>query len=364
MIKCKLVNYDFKKGVFSVRRYFPKLLGNEETKERLGKSISLGTVPHAFLIGGPRGSGKTTLAIEMSAAFNCEGRSDFDTPLPCGSCNSCKRIYAGNFPDIKILRKDKDRATIGVGAVKTFREDMYLSSTESDYKIYIIDDAHTMTPEAQNSLLKVLEEPPRRVYLILLADECDKILTTIKSRTQYIPMSRFDERELTDYLLKKSDTARSLQIEDKEKFIGAVISADGRLGHALELVNRRSADENDRMRRDILKFISAIGQKSSYENILNALNSLPTSRTELLLSLERIMTALRDLIAVKNDADARMLFFPSRDEAKACGADIGTKKLIAVYDAVTEAHELCYRNANIHNLTVNMAAKIKGGVSR
>lgn len=142
----------------AVKNYFPRLIGNEETKNRIGKAIESGRLPHAFLIGGPSGSGKSTLAIEIAAAMNCKGEGD---SLPCARCESCRRIYEGIYPDVKILSKAKDRATLGVEAIKDFREDMFLSSTESEHKIYIIDDAECMTPEAQNALLKVLEEPPR-----------------------------------------------------------------------------------------------------------------------------------------------------------------------------------------------------------
>ena len=75
-----------------MRTYFPKLIGNEETKARVGRAIESGTVPHAFLVGGPSGSGKTTLAIEMAAAINCKCKCDQEKPLPCGRCDNCRRI--------------------------------------------------------------------------------------------------------------------------------------------------------------------------------------------------------------------------------------------------------------------------------
>ena len=135
-----------------MRRYFPRLYGNKKTKERIGSAIDNKTLPHAFLVIGESGSGKTTLATEIAAALNCERRGDASSALPCGECNCCRRIYDGNFPDLKVLSKQKDRATIGVDAIKDFREDMFLSSTESEYKIYVIDDAECMTTEAQNAL--------------------------------------------------------------------------------------------------------------------------------------------------------------------------------------------------------------------
>ena len=131
-------------------KYFSALFGNEATKARIGRAITDGTLPHAFLVSGPEGSGKATLATEIAAALNCERRGGGE--LPCHMCNSCRRIKDGSFIDVKWLEKPKDKMTIGVGEVRTFREDMFLSATESDYKVYIIDDADRMTPNAQNAL--------------------------------------------------------------------------------------------------------------------------------------------------------------------------------------------------------------------
>lgn len=340
-----------------MRTYFPKLLGNEETRVRIGRAIGSKTVPHAFLIGGPAGSGKTTLATEIAAAMNCDYKDSSMTSLPCGNCNNCRRIYEGNYPDLKILSKKKDKATIGVEAVKDFREDMFLSSTEAEHKIYIIDDAECMTPEAQNALLKVLEEPPKAVTILLLAKECDRILTTIKSRAQYIPMSRFDDDELAEVLLQESSEARAIKSLDQSRFLELIMSADGRLGLAKSLLNKKQFEATKEERDEIIRLIRAVSQKHSYAEIHSAISHFPTKRTELNLVLERLLNALRDLLVIKYDRNARLVFFPSADEAERICGDVSRKRLVALYDAVCEVLDLSSKNANISNLLANMCAR-------
>lgn len=346
-----------------MRAYFERLLGNDETKSRIARAIESSTLAHAFLIGGPSGSGKTTLALEMAAAINCEKASDNSSPLPCGVCSSCRRIYDGNFPDLKFLSKKKDKATIGVDEVKDFREDMFLSSTEADKKIYVIDDAECMTVEAQNALLKVLEEPPSAVIIIMLATECDRILTTIKSRVQYIPMSRFTEKELAERLIADSSAARAMSVEDRERFDGIIMSADGRIGEAKKLLSPRTAAENEEERSDITSIVRLIGQKNAYDKIYTAMNALPQKRAELIPVLERLIGAIHDLIVAKYAKEARTVFFTSLEEAlKTCG-DVPEKRLLFVYDAVIEAHRLCVMNANVQNVIVNLSSKIRMAAS-
>ena len=140
-----------------MRKRFTEIFGNDNTKLRLSDAVLHRSIPHALLITGPKGSGKHTLARELAAAVLCDNKEDSDYPLPCGECRTCRRIHSGNFPDVATLGRESGKATIGVEELRTFREDMFLSSTEADAKIYIIEDADLMTPAAQNALLKVLE---------------------------------------------------------------------------------------------------------------------------------------------------------------------------------------------------------------
>ena len=341
-----------------MEKYFSRLYGNEKTKSRIGAAIENATMPHAFLIGGDSGSGKTILATEIAAALNCENRGKGQA-LPCGECNACKRIRNHNFPDLKFLSKPKDKATLGVDAIKDFREDMFLSSTESDYKIYVIDDAECMTTEAQNALLKVLEEPPIGVIILILARECDKILTTIKSRAQYIPMARFTEKELEKYLVDISPDAKILLRDDPEKFHAIVMSSDGRLGLGINLANKKLAEECATERQEIISIVRAFCSGRSYKEIYSAVSVLPQKRNELMFCFEKIISALRDLIVIKQSEGALLTFFSTRDEAAAAGASVSVKKLLSVYDEIQKAHELCAKNANISNLVSNLAARIK-----
>ncbi|MBP3583499.1 MAG: DNA polymerase III subunit [Clostridia bacterium] len=339
-----------------MKNYFTRLLGNEEIKARLGKAIERGTLPHAFLIGGPSGSGKRTLAREICAALNCKGEG---ASLPCGGCSSCRRIYDGNFPDIKILKKPEDRATIGVDHVKSFREDMFLSSTESEYKIYLIEDAHTMTPEAQNALLKVLEEPPVGVYIFLLADECDKILTTIKSRSQYIAMTRFTVAELSEILKRKSSDAATMSRLDPNKFSSLIIAADGRVGRALSLFDKRLSEKSAEERADVMAFISSLQPRKSFVDIYEALSQFPEKRQELALSLESVTNAIRDMVIFLSGGKTEPTFFTSSEECGTLAREIGMKRLISVYDALLSALELLSKNAGVQNVRASLASALK-----
>ena len=346
-----------------MREYFPNLLGNVGVKSRIGRAIEEGRAPHAFLIGGPSGSGKSVLATEIAAAINCERRLDSGASLPCGGCNSCRRIYEGNFTDVKILEKRKDKATLGVDPIKDFRADMFLSATESRYKVYIIDDAESMTTEAQNALLKVLEEPPEGVFILLLAKECDRILTTIKSRTQYIAMTRFSEVEIEGFLLERSEEARRLARENKEKFKGAIMSSDGRLGLALALVDPKASEENEQKRRETLALIDAVTRRSGFGELYSAVNTLPQKRVELTEALESVISLLRDLILVKESKECAVIFFTSREVAEEYSARLDEKRLFLLYDAFSEALEYCQKNANVSNLLMNLLARINESVS-
>lgn len=326
--------------------YFSGLFGNEGIKRRLGGAIRGNVLSHAHLISGPDGSGKMTLALEISAALNCENRHN-NKNLPCHTCNSCRRIFEGSFTDVKILSKPTDKATIGVSEIRYFREDMFLSASESEAKIYIIDDAEKMTPNAQNALLKVLEEPPSAVYVFLLTSSDDAILTTIKSRTQYTAMERFEVSELMKYFSNNPSTNEEL-----------LMSADGCIGKA-KLLLQDGASEARAARDTTNKILLAIKPGTSYSTLFTAIKSLPTKKDELRSHLELITEALRDLLLLKNDRNAPLVFFTSREDGIKLSSAMPSTRINAIYEIMREAMLDLSKNVNVNSLITILGARIK-----
>ncbi len=335
---------------------FPLLFGNEFHKNRIGNAIAKKRLPHALLIDGPRGSGKHTLAKEIAAALNCEGEGD---AIPCGMCSVCRRVRSGAYPDVKVLEKKEEKASIGVEEVKLFRSDMFLSATEGSHKVYIIDDAEKMTKEAQNALLIVLEEPPSNVNIILLASGTDSILTTIKSRTQYVPMERFTAERLDEYLTRESADARMLKASGGDGYSALLVSADGVIGRALELLTPKRRAENEEKRRVISDIIDAVGHRLPFTNLYEAMIGMATSRAEYSAGLELLITAICDLISAKKSDGFHPEFFTSEERAKEAAQDIRSAVLMSIYDAVAAAHEECSKNANITLSATNLAVRLK-----
>ena len=339
-----------------MREYFSGLYGNTSTKSRLGAAIDSDTLPHAFLFVGAEGSGKKTLATELAAALNCEKKDDKGSPLPCRRCNTCRRIFEGNYTDISWLRPSEGKATIGVEEVRLFREDMHLSATESNYKIYVIDEAERLTPNAQNALLTVLEEPPRNVIIILLADSGDKILTTIKSRTQSIAMQRFYSHEIKRYL---KSSASHLYPKDDSSLDGMLMSADGRIGKAISLLSQKESNENAADRRLTERIVAALYPSVPYSELYTAISELPSSRGEFIFALELLICAVRDISLIKFGDDVQLLFYTDKEAAREVAKELNTKRLIKIYEILKDSLEDASRNVSTAAITADLGAKIR-----
>ncbi|MBR2344113.1 MAG: DNA polymerase III subunit [Clostridia bacterium] len=338
-------------------RYFPSLVGNESTRDRLGRAIDSGRLPHALLIGGDRGSGKFTLALSVAAALVCENKGA--GALPCGTCPACKKMLSRSHTDLTVLERDPKKATVGVSQIKELRPAMYLSPTEAPCKVYIIREADKMTPEAQNALLIILEEPPRDVYIILLATSLDRILTTIRSRAQYIPMQRFTRDELDTHLTGLSREARAMRSTSHASYSEILTAAGGSIGRALTLLSPKGAAECREEREGALSVINALGAGSSFADLHSALLSISGERAELSLEIECIINALRDMTALRQSAGAELLFFSSETEAKEALERVGGRRLLKLYELFLDTHERLSKNAAVGSLLTALAAKIK-----
>ncbi len=341
------------------KAYFKGLYGNGSVKLRLGKAIENGTLPHAFLFVGQSGSGKKTLASLLAMALNCEKKNDPSAPLPCGVCNTCRRIKEDNFTDITRLRRSDGKATIGVDEVRLFREDMFLSPTEAAFKLYVIEEAERLTPNAQNALLTVLEEPPTNVVILLLCEESDKILTTIKSRAQAVNMQRFEPNALREYLIEKNERARLLYRADEKTLDGILVSADGRIGRALELLSDKDAAENRAEREITETLILAMRTGAPYSELYSAIACLPSQRADFIEATEVVMTALRDLILIKNNKNAPLLFYTSGEECAELSESFSQKRLLSIYDLFKDALADTMKNVGVAAICADLGVKIK-----
>jgi len=172
---------------------FSELVGLDAVKNTLLKQVKDKKFGHAYLFSGPRGTGKTTTARILAKAINCENPKDGE---PCGKCKNCKQIQEGRFIDLIEIDAASNR---GIDDIRALRDKVRLAPSSGRYKIYIIDEAHMLTPEAFNALLKTLEEPPAHAVFILATTEPHKLPDTIRSRCQ-----RFNfERAPTALIVKK-----------------------------------------------------------------------------------------------------------------------------------------------------------------
>lgn len=189
-----------------MREYFPELVGNGRLCARIGEELTQGRLSHAYLLAGPPGSGKHTFALQLAAALACEMR-DEDGPLPCGKCASCRAILGGRDPDVITVSRG-DRATLGVEQLREVLDQLYIAPNWHEDKIYLIEDAQTMTAQAQNALLIALEEPPRHVRFLLLCTEPEAMLETIRSRAPMLRMAYISPELMQEWLIAHDPAGR------------------------------------------------------------------------------------------------------------------------------------------------------------
>ena len=184
------------------RKYRPSIfadvIGQEHVTTPLSNALSSGSTHHAYLFSGPRGCGKTSSARIMARSLNCEKGP---TPNPCGDCQSCKDLVANGPGSLDVI--ELDAATHGlVDDARDLRDKAFFAPVQSEYKIYIIDEAHQLGPGAANALLKVVEEPPPHVIFIFATTEPEKLISTIRSRTHHYPFRLVPPGILTTHLEK------------------------------------------------------------------------------------------------------------------------------------------------------------------
>ena len=333
--------------------FFQNIWGNDALRRNLGEELRGGRFPHAHIIEGEWGFGKHLLAREIAMALACESRTRAEKPLPCGSCRSCKRIREGNCPDVITITK-ADRATMGVEVIRTLREGLATVPNDLDVKVYIIEDAHTMTVQAQNALLLMLEEPPSFVVFLLLAEDAGALLETVRSRAPIHRLQPIHHCMIRDFLLTNSAEAAVLAAEHPAELEALISLAAGSIGKALTLLDgeKRAPLMERRARTNAL--VACLADRTAPDSLLVALLSLGNTRDAVLADLAMLKLAMRDLLLFGCAEHATLLFYTEREAAAELATRFTATRILAIADALENATEALTANANVRLTIINL----------
>ncbi len=261
---------------------FDNLLGNEQLKADLLQSLRRGRASHFYLICGPEGSGRHTLARLLAAALMCEGGQP-----PCGACDHCRKVLGGVHPDF-ITVDDPEKKTVPVDLIRQARADIYIQPNEGRRKIYLFPRAQDMGVPGQNALLKILEEPPKYGVFLLIAGNPEALLPTVRSRCTELTLLPLSEAVLRRELEKRFPNA------EPDSISAAIARSDGYLGQAMKLLAG-----ND-LSPQTLELLNALNTRDSFA-LLQALVPMEKwKRDPLIEVLQQLISVLQQALVCRS----------------------------------------------------------------
>ena len=274
---------------------FKDIIGQESIKKHLQTAIKTGNLSHAYIINGEYGSGRQTIASALAKTIQCQSKTD-DTDA-CGVCTSCKQAESHNHPDIKYITHDK--TSISVNDIREqLNNDISIKPYSSEYKIYIIPDANKMTEQAQNALLKTIEEPPVYAIIILLTENCDSLLPTIRSRCVTLTMNPVEKDKICTYLENK------FQLEPEQAQIAANY-CQGNIGKAIRFASSCDFIE---MKNQVLKLLKNL-DSMDIASIIDTIKEFSTHKNDINDYLDLMLLWYRDVLMFKVTKDANLLLY-------------------------------------------------------
>jgi DNA polymerase-3 subunit delta' len=273
---------------------FSDIIGQEQIKEHLQNALSSNKVSHAYIIEGERSSGKEFIARVFAMALQCEqGGTD-----PCGVCHSCRQALSHNQPDIIFISHEKPN-TIGVEDIRDqINNDIGIKPYSSPRKVYVMNEGEKMTPQAQNALLKTLEEPPEYAVILILTTNVDALLPTILSRCVVLHMKPVQDALVKKFLMEE------LGVPDYRANI-CVAFARGNIGKAKLLA---SSEEFEKVKDEAITLVKYINDMEINE-IVKAIKKISEYKLDVNDYLDILTVWYRDVLMYKATKDINSIVF-------------------------------------------------------
>lgn len=318
---------------------FKDIIGHEQVIEHLQNAVRMDKVSHAYIISGDKGTGKNLLANMFAMTLQCEEGKD----EPCLKCSSCKRALSKNHPDIISIVHEKPNS-IGVEDIREqLVGDIQVKPYSSPYKIYIIKDAEKLTIQAQNALLKTIEEPPAYGIIMMLTTNADAFLPTILSRCMTLHLKVVPDNMVRGYLMDK------YQIPDYQAKISAAF-AQGNIGKAIRLA---TSDKFQEIKNEALLLLKHAKEMELHE-LIEAVKQISEYKLEIEDYLDLLMIWYRDVLLFKATNDPTDLVF--KDEVRdirAQAKSAGYEGIELILEALDKAKARLRANVNF-DLTMEL----------
>lgn len=324
---------------------FDNIKGQKKAINILQNSIQKNRVSQSYLFYGPKGIGKYKTALSFSKALNCENLQ-LDS---CENCTSCRKISNYNHPDVYIINSDGAKSSIKIDDIRQLQSNISLKSYESEKNICIVRDADRMTVEANNSLLKSLEDASYNTIIILIASNLQNILPTVISRCLIVRFDPLKEEIIKDILSAKRDVSH-------EQLSYVVKLAEGSLEKAQLFLDSKVLKQ----RGDLLQILGSPNRKK-----LLFYEPKYKSREEVVFLLDIILSWYRDILLLKNNSKELIINIDKREILKKNLQGIGTGEVIKIMNNILRTRRDIQNNANIKLAMYNSMrriCKIEGGI--
>ncbi len=296
---------------------FDSIFGNDTIKSQFQKELIHHTCTHAYIIEGKEGSGRTFCAIHFIAALACKSSDQ-----PCLNCESCRKILGHESPDVHFISPKDHRQTIGVDAIRSIADSLYIKPNDLEIRAYIIKPAQKMTVQAQNALLKMLEEPPAGSVFFLIVDRAQNLLETIRSRCKILSTEPLSNEEMLRYLRAQTESIASVFQKQNSKTEKLLELFEGCIGKAIAYFDSEAKSPASGMikaEETAKHFLSLFDSSAmSFVNILLYLNSRVKNREDYAYLLEKTSELLAAEIRYQKCGINEKLLLPTLPTAVLC----------------------------------------------